>query len=418
MLATVVEAVVAEGPDSSMFSRAARIWAGLSAGSAPGSDFRQTWTRAGPPLARPWRMRFETLCEVNGLDTTSFFREALEMAEVAVFVFDATGRLVFINETGEALTGYAADELIGTDPLGRLFGENADAIRQHWLSAAGGNPEDMQAPLQMRGGKERVVRWHIASHLPARNDSAALLVIGVDVTRQCELERHMRNSERLATAGVLAAGLAHEIRNPLNGASLHLSVLERALSRVPNVPAAANEAIAVLRAETKRLSAFVTDFLEVTRPPKLARVKCDLNEIVGGVAAATLGQELDARAITLKVEPFPQPLTAELDRERVKRALINLLHNAVEATRGHGNVTLRVRRVLNRAEIEVEDDGVGIAGPNAPIFEPFYTTKEGGTGLGLSIVQRVVTDHGGEVVYTSRSGRTVFVVSLSLGMSI
>jgi signal transduction histidine kinase len=222
-----------------------------------------------------------------------------------------------------------------------------------------------------------------------------------------------RKARPLATAGMLAAGLAHEIRNPLNGVSLHLSVLERALAGTPNVPSAAADAIAVLRTETKRLSVLVTDFLEVARPRQLVRVECDLNEIARGVAALQ-ELELEGRAITLRLEPSPEPAVAELDVERIKKALVNLLHNAVEATGGHGSVVLRVRRTPSHAEFDVEDDGAGFAALHAPIFDAFYTTKERGTGLGLSIVQRVVSDHGGEVVYTTQPGRTVFTVRLPI----
>jgi PAS domain S-box-containing protein len=346
------------------------------------------------------------------LETKRFFSDALDLAEVAVFGFDATGCLSVVNKSGETLTGYGANELLGTDPFGRLFGAKADTIRRRWFSAIEGAPVRIEAALRTREGVERVVRWRVAAHIPAGTESPALVVIGLDKVRQPDSEplQPLRN-ERPATAGVLAAGLAHEIRNPLNGTSLHLSVLERALSRVPNVPSAAAEAIAVLRAETKRLSALVTDFLDVARPSQLARGTCDLNEIAGEIAAF-INTELGPREITIALEPFPQPVVVELDAERIRQALINLARNAVDATSGHGRVTLRVRRTPDRAEIEVEDDGAGIADPNAPVFDAFYTTKERGTGLGLSIVQRVVSDHGGEVVYTSRPGRTVFTVRL------
>ena len=264
----------------------------------------------------------------------------------------------------------------------------------------------MVAPLRTRGNEERNVRWHVASHLPEDARSPALVVVGLE---SCELDQRM--PERLATTGVLAAGLAHEIRNPLNGASLHLSVLERALSRLPNVPPAAAEAVTVLRTETKRLSALVTDFLEVANPRQLACRMCDLNQIAHAAAAA-LEREPDARAVTLAFEPWPEPVLMQLDAELIAQSFINLLRNAADAAGARGRVTLRVRRTPDRAEIEVEDDGAGIADPNAPIFDAFYTTKKRGTGLGLSIVQRAVADHGGEVVYKSRAGCTVFTVRL------
>ena len=339
---------------------------------------------------------------------------ALEVGEVAVFGFDARGMLTVVNKTAETMTGYAAAELIGTDPFALLFGERADLIRRRCLAAVDGPPAEIEALLRTRTDTERIVRWCAAASRELTG-SLALVVAGIDVTRQRELERLLRRSERLDTAGVLAAGLAHEIRNPLNGASLHLSVLERTLARVPNVPAAAAEAIAVLRTETRRLSALVTDFLDVARPSRLARVESDINEIVR-TAAALVGREISARAISLHIEASAHPLVGELDAERIKLALVHLLENAVEAIGERGTVTLRVRRTPDHAEIDVGDDGPGISDPKAPIFDAFYTTKERGTGLGLSIVQRIVLDHGGDVVYTSRPGRTVFTVRLPMGV--
>ena len=213
------------------------------------------------------------------------------MAEVAVFGFDSAGRVAVVNGKGETLTGYAAAELLGTDPFPRLFGQRAEVIKRCWFAAKVGTPVKMDASLRTRFDKERAVRWHVAPYLARSSPSPALVVVGLERPGVREQEPDAPVRKRLATAGVLAAGLAHEIRNPLNGASLHLSVLERALSRIPDLPVSAAEAIAVLRAETKRLSALVTDFLEVARPHQLALRMCDLNEIVRG-AAALLEREI------------------------------------------------------------------------------------------------------------------------------
>jgi signal transduction histidine kinase len=233
----------------------------------------------------------------------------------------------------------------------------------------------------------------------------------MDVTRERELERRARQNERLAAAGALAAGLAHEIRNPLNGANLHVSVLDRALARMHDVPPAAREATDVLRAEIRRLGALVTDFLEVARPKPLTRAEIDLNDIARAVGTL-LGPEAEARGVDLKVEAFPFPAPASVDVERIKQVLVNLVRNGLEAVPDGGHVVVRVRRLPHDAEIDVADDGPGIPDAKAPIFDAFYTTKDRGTGLGLSIVQRIVNDHGGDVSFASRPGSTTFTVRL------
>jgi signal transduction histidine kinase len=231
-----------------------------------------------------------------------------------------------------------------------------------------------------------------------------------DFVRRVDRAR-AREAEQLRALG---AGLAHEIRNPLNGASLHLSVLDRALARSPEVSPHAREAAEVLRAEIKRLSALVSDFLEVARPKPLARVDCDVNEIARAVLTL-VAPEADSRGVALRVESFPLPATALVDPDRVRQILLNLVRNGIEAVAEGGHVAILVRRLPEAIEIDVADDGAGIADAGAPIFDAFYTTKERGTGLGLSIVHRIVSDHGGDVRFDSKPGSTVFTVRLPAG---
>jgi signal transduction histidine kinase len=109
-------------------------------------------------------------------------------------------------------------------------------------------------------------------------------------------------------------------------------------------------------------------------------------------------------------------VTVEVDGARIEQVLLNLLHNAIEALapQGGGRVVLRARREPRFALIEVEDEGPGLTSPEAPIFDPFYSTKPHGTGLGLAIVHRIVTDHGGTIDFVSRPGRTIFRVRLPI----
>jgi signal transduction histidine kinase len=251
-------------------------------------------------------------------------------------------------------------------------------------------------------------------------EPAALDATRLAVARVCDLdlaivlesyEDELRQSDRLASTGALAAGLAHEIRNPLNGASLHLSVIERGLARSASVPPAMREAADVLRAEIRRLGELVTDFLEIARPNPLVLEERDLNDLVRDVCLPLAG-EASSRKVTLALETSPAPTPMRLDVERTKQVLLNLVRNALEAVDDGGAVTVRVRRLSEHAEIDVVDNGAGIPDPKAPIFDPFYSTKDRGTGLGLAIVQRIVADHGGEISFTSEPGATVFTVRL------
>jgi PAS domain S-box-containing protein len=334
-----------------------------------------------------------------------------DATNVAVFVVDSNAGLVFANRKAADLTGYAVDELASGNAFALLFGEQAGAVRSQWLATLNGAPVEMEAGLRTRAGKTRTMRWHAASQPRSAGDGSSVVVVGIDMTREREIERRARRNERLAATGALAAGLAHEIRNPLNGASLHLSVLDRTLARSPEVALAAREATDVLRAEIKRVSALLTDFLEVARPRPLALVDGDANEIARSVCAL-LDPQAAAQHKELTVEPFALPATAKLDVERIEQAVANLVRNGLDAVGEGGRVVIRVRRLPSHVEIDVVDDGRGVPDPNAAIFDAFYTTKERGTGLGLTIVHRVVSDHGGDVRFDSRPGSTVFTIRI------
>jgi PAS domain S-box-containing protein len=334
-----------------------------------------------------------------------------QAADVVLLGLDAEGHVVMANPKAEQLAGYTREEMANLDVFEVLFGDKAATMRGSLMAAAHGDPVELEAEVRSRPGRGRTIRWHVTAHRPTGGDPLTVVVVGVDVTKERQLERRARQNERLAAAGALAAGLAHEIRNPLNGASLHLSVIERGLARAADVPAPMKEAADVLRAEIRRLGGLVSDFLDVARPQPLALVECDLNDLARGVHAL-LAPEAATRQISLQVAPFPFPVIARVDVERTRQVLVNLVRNSLDAVKDGGNVAIRVRRLPEHVEIDVADDGMGVSDPNAPIFDAFYTTKDRGTGLGLSIVQRIVTDHGGEVSFSSQPGATVFTVRL------
>ena len=226
----------------------------------------------------------------------------------------------------------------------------------------------------------------------------------------------LERQQKLATLGTLAAGIAHEIRNPLTSLKARLYTLEKHLQNVP----AARKDTDIISAEISRLERIVRDVLSFAQPddPKMATIAAGtlLRDVQG-----LMSPNLESRGVQLAVESSPE-LLIRADTGHLKQVIINLVRNAAEAIDGAGTITLRTRparapfngRETDAVVLEVSDTGKGIP-PEAEkrLFDPFFTTKETGTGLGLSIAARIVEKHGGMLQYQTRPGHgTTFGVVL------
>jgi signal transduction histidine kinase len=236
-------------------------------------------------------------------------------------------------------------------------------------------------------------------------------------TKLVQSQTLLERQQKLATLGTLAAGIAHEIRNPLTSLKARLYTLEKYLQIVP----AARKETDIISAEISRLERIVQDVLSFARPsdPKLESMAAEsvIREVQGLVAP-----DLERRGLQLVVESSPD-LFFRADSGHLKQVLINLVRNAEDAIDGAGTVTLRARAARARLAggdtdaviLEVSDTGKGIS-PEAEkrLFDPFFSTKETGTGLGLAIAARIVEKHGGLLQYQTRPGYgTTFGVVLA-----
>jgi PAS domain S-box-containing protein len=342
---------------------------------------------------------------------------AVELAGFIMVGLDAHGLIQLFNREAERVSSYARDEVIGkgfVDALGLEDGSGVLGRQLHQMLSGGAQNGTLEACLRTRAGKLRDVVWSFNADRTSEDDRIVILATGRDVTDEKAKEERSRQNERLAAIGTLAAGLAHEIRNPLNGAQLHVSFLERAIKRGAPEPDML-EATRVVGDEIKRLANLVTEFLDFARPKppdlkptsltKLMEHACGLVE----ASAKSAGVQLTCDAPSSELE-FPA------DAAKLTQVLLNLLNNAVEAVgaAGGGSVFVRGRRGPRQVFIDVEDDGPGLPSPDAPIFDAFYSTKEGGTGLGLAITHRIVTDHGGTIDVSSGPGKTRFHIALPI----
>ncbi len=228
------------------------------------------------------------------------------------------------------------------------------------------------------------------------------------------LEQSRLAAERRSYVGLLASGLAHEIRNPLNAMNMNLQMLEEELRGLPGMDAADHaELLESTKSEIKRLERLVNNFLAYARPSEPNFEPCDLNNVIREVARF-LQADFQQSRVELTFDEGMLPVV-ELDETQFKQALMNLLVNARQVLRGGGKVTVR-SRMDERGDvtIEVEDDGPGIPeDARERVFEVFYSSRGGGTGLGLPIARQIVERHGGAIEVADRQGAgTTFVIRL------
>jgi signal transduction histidine kinase len=318
-------------------------------------------------------------------------REVVEKMPAFVLALDTLGRIVLWNSHLEQVTGYSREEMLSRDGT-HLVGEDGSDRR-----------------LPIKSGGHRLVRWQRTS-VSVGEDSGLVYAMGTDVTDEREMLRRTLRAERLAAVGTLAAGLAHEVRNPLNSAQLQLDLLERRLARGPLSAESILSTSRILRDELRRLDRLVSDFLAFAQPRPLDLKVVVANELVGGVVEF-ISPEVAERGITLSAQFDADSGSIHVEPQRFRQVLINLLRNAVEAMQSGGTLGISTHGPdeAGNVVIEVRDTGPGFS-EDAPIFDAFYTTKEGGTGLGLSIVYRIVSDHGGTIQCSSVPGDTRFSV--------
>lgn len=232
----------------------------------------------------------------------------------------------------------------------------------------------------------------------------------LEVEERLVRRERQAQAERLTAVRTLSAGLAHEVRNPLNAAKLQLELLERRLRRGDGDPRLL-DAAELVRVEIGRLSKLLDEFLAFARPADLAPTPTDMVSLARHVAELERpGAEV--RGVTLEVTAPVPSIEALVDAAKIHQVVQNLLRNAIEASPRGGKVDVIVEPIDGGVALRVRDQGPGI--PThvlTRIYEPFFSTKEGGTGMGMAIVHSLVSLHGGEIHVRSENG-TEFAVHL------
>ena len=334
----------------------------------------------------------------------------LESSAVGLALLDSAGRILAWNRALEEIYGMERGQALGRR-LGDVFPLHVARRLEREGLAAGGADESRIFRLGMVNYQGNRILVNIAvSPVGGATDGARVITFD-DVTERVKLEEQVSRQERLASLGLLAAGVAHEINTPLTGISSYAQML----LDDPELDERRRRVLERIEAQTRRAAGITGSLLNLARPEGSSAESVDLNAMIGEVLQLFEPQvrRTGIRVRSALADDLPPVLG---NRAKLQQVVLNLLLNARDAVGERGNITVLSYTKAGRAVVEVTDDGTGIAEEDLPrIFDPFFTTKGRGkgTGLGLSICYGIVQEHHGEIHVESTAGQyTRFRVEL------
>lgn len=341
-------------------------------------------------------------------ETKQYLENLLENANDVIYTLDLDQRFTYVNSKVETW-GYRKEELIGRPYVSLLSRRHRGRRLKTTLDI--GAKQVYEVEVLSRTGQARTVMVSVSPLYDPEGRISGVLGIARDMTEVKRLELQIRNSEKLASIGKLAAGVAHEVNNPLGGI---LNCLYN-LRRKNLSPEREQEYLSSMEDGLRRVQKIVRQLLDFSQQQAPALSATDINAVVDQVLVLT-HHALVANNVELVKHLSPDLPSLMVDRHMMEQVLVNLLLNAAQAIKGGGVITIRTRMLEDVCALEVEDTGCGIPSSVLPhIFDPFFTTKGTGegTGLGLSVSLGIIERHGGRILVDSEVGKgTVFTVCL------
>lgn len=341
-----------------------------------------------------------------------FLEAVFQSIQEGLMVIDNAGKLLYANRAAEQITGIDASQR-GRSILRTL----REWDWEHLLDTSddvNGWSQLITREVEITYPEHRFISIYAVPLLGQDSPDKEVLVILRDVTRDRQQEVSNLESERYNAIKMLAAGVAHEIGNPLNAITIHLQLLAREIRDLPPESRdSLSELVDVAQTEVSRLDTIITQFLRAVRPAKPVLVPEHPEEVLQDTLRL-LKTECENRRIAVSIDIPSSVPSVLLDRSQIKQVFFNLFKNALEAMPDGGNLKVVFGSTDGFVDISIIDNGQGIPTEElGRIFEPYHTTKTKGTGLGLMIVKRIIEDHGGEIEVASKPGAgTCFKIRL------
>lgn len=343
-------------------------------------------------------------------ETKQYLENLLENANDIIYTLDTDQRFTYVNSK-VGIWGYRKNDLLGRPYLSLLSRRHRGRRLKNTLDI--GAKQVYEVEIVTRMGEHRTAMVSVSPLHGADGEILGVLGIARDMTETKKLEQHIRNSEKLASVGKLAAGVAHEINNPLAGILNCLYNMRKGAL----APARQEEYWVLMEDGVRRVQRIVRQLLDFSQQHEPEFSQTDINQIVDRVLVLT-NHLFAPHGIVLETLMGPGLPSLMVDRHMIEQVLMNLVLNAVQAMKEGGVLTIRTSVAEGICRIDVIDTGSGIPPAVLPrIFDPFFTTKnEGeGTGLGLSVSLGIVERHGGKILVESEVGKgTTFTLCLPL----
>jgi two-component system nitrogen regulation sensor histidine kinase GlnL len=352
-----------------------------------------------------------------------FYANVIDSVGDGVIVLDQKGCISFLNPAAEELTGVSRRLAQGMTFATVFKGEELLLEMTSKTSESGMTISDHENIVLYRTGHPTPVSATTSPLMLASGERVGTILLMRDLTNIRELEEAVRTADRLSSLGTLAAGLAHEIKNPLGGIKGAAQLLEKELP----VDSELLDYTRIMIKETQRVNRIVEELLALTTPRKLQLSKVNLHQILGDILTLQKNSR-EKREIAFIQQFDPSIPTILADEEQLTQLFLNLTKNAVEAVGDNGQIRISSRilsdytltkkgeRRQRMVAVEITDDGPGMSREQLDqLFTPFFTTKSRGTGLGLAICHKIVTEHRGMIRVASEQGKgTTFTVMVPL----
>jgi two-component system, sporulation sensor kinase E len=335
------------------------------------------------------------------------FEEIFNTLQEGVLVINADGAIEYANAAAHRLIGLGDDDLAG-QTLWRLVPGLRPSLGSTFDEpSAGGALPIMAREFELTYPEPRTVRLYM---VPFRGEGRAparrFAVIVSDVTKDRQSTEQRIADERTSSVLLLAAGVAHELGNPLNSLTIHLQLIDRKLRKLKASKAVDSlaESVRVCRDEVARLDGIISNFLEAIRPRPPDLAETNLAEVLAEVLRFQHREFADREIVVEAETPYDLP-PVMADRDQLKQVFFNLTKNAMEAMKPGGKLKIKSRADDDSVFLLIGDSGAGIKQDElVRLFQPYHTTKPGGHGLGLTIVQRIMREHGGQIGLESKEG--------------